>query len=298
MLQRTLDTVAAQTLAPAEVLVVDDCSSQPLASLVEIPDGLPVRIIRHPRNVGSPATVARGVRETNAPLVAIVNDDDFWAPEFLERLTAALVETPGGVVAFCDHHVVDGDGRVLRDLTEETSRRFHRAGRPSGPIADLARAALVDRSIAAMSFAVVRREAIRLDLIERGGPAWDLFLALSVALSGGAGVFVADRLGCYAAHEGSASAMGSDPATRWRALACNADAKRVALASPCLARVHRPLRRNLLRLSMAGVKTAAQARRPGDLGRSLTWGFDAVRPASSRTRGGSPPAPVPARRAG
>jgi glycosyltransferase involved in cell wall biosynthesis len=277
MLRRTLDTVAAQTLAPAEVLVVDDCSTPPLRSLVELPRDLPAAIVRNGTNLGTPRTVARGVRETTAPLVAVVNDDDSWAPTFLERLTAALTSTPGAVIAFCDHHVVDGVGRILRDLTEETSVAFGRAGRPDGVVVDLPRAALVDRSIATMSFAVVRREAIRLDLIERGGPAWDLFLALSAALTGGSGVFVSDRLGFYGSHEGSVSAQGVDPARRWRALARNADAKRIALATADLAAVHPPLRRDLLKLSLAGAKAAVQAGRPGDLGQALGWAVDAVR---------------------
>jgi glycosyltransferase involved in cell wall biosynthesis len=278
MLRRTLDSLLAQTLAPAEVVVVDDCSTPPLEPLVDLPADLRLAIVRNPRNLGTPRTVARGVHETTAPLVAIVNDDDYWAPEFLERLTTALLATPGAVVAFCDHHVVDGDGCILSDLTAETSRAFGRAGRPEGPVPDLPRAALVDRSIAAMSFAVVRREAIRLDLIERGGPAWDLFLALSLVLSGGGGVFVAERLGFHASHEGSVSATGRDPVRRWGSLACNADAQRIALNVPRLAAVHGPLRRKLLRLSFAGAKAAVQARRPGDLGRSLSWALDAARP--------------------
>ncbi len=86
LLARLLTTLEAQTCPAAELLVVDNGST----------DGAPegarargARVIPMGRNAGFAAAVNRGIREARHPLVAILNSDVELAPDYLEKLAAA-----------------------------------------------------------------------------------------------------------------------------------------------------------------------------------------------------------------
>src|SRR5271166_3445005 len=87
LLERLLGGLRAQTRAIAEVLVVDDGSGDGAADLAE---RMGVRAIRLGVHGGFAKAVNRGIRESHTPLIAILNNDVELAPDWLEKLTAAL----------------------------------------------------------------------------------------------------------------------------------------------------------------------------------------------------------------
>src|SRR4051812_23232222 len=85
LLARLLTSLEAQTVPVAELLIVDNGST----------DGAPgmahsrgARIIAMGRNAGFAAAVNRGIREASQPLLAILNSDVELAPDYLEKLAA------------------------------------------------------------------------------------------------------------------------------------------------------------------------------------------------------------------
>lgn len=84
-----LESVAAQTLAPAEVVVVDDASTD--GSLPLLRERFPhVRVLARAENGGFASAANTGIAAVSADAVALLNTDVVLAPDWLERAAAAL----------------------------------------------------------------------------------------------------------------------------------------------------------------------------------------------------------------
>jgi GT2 family glycosyltransferase len=133
-LPAVLGSVAAQTLAPAEVLVVDDGSSD--GSLALLAERFPaVRVLALGQNGGFARAANAGIRAVGADAVALVNTDVLLADDWLERAAAALDGAPGAaavatkLVDMADPSLLYDAGDVLRrDGACEQRGRFERDG--------------------------------------------------------------------------------------------------------------------------------------------------------------------------
>ena len=127
-----LESVAAQTAAPAEVVVVDDASTDASRALLaaRYPD---VRVVARAANGGFARAANDGIGATTAEAVALVNTDVVLDPRWLETARAALVAHPrAGSVAtklvdLADPALLYDAGDVLRrDGVCEQRGRFER----------------------------------------------------------------------------------------------------------------------------------------------------------------------------
>ncbi len=126
-----LDSLAAQTLAPTEVVVVDNGSSDGSAALASGRPG--VRVVELGRNLGFAAAANRGIGTVETESVALVNTDVVLAADWLERMQAALGSAPDVGAVACkmvdleDPSVLYDAGDVLRrDGVCEQRGRFER----------------------------------------------------------------------------------------------------------------------------------------------------------------------------
>jgi hypothetical protein len=96
-------SVLEQQAVALELLVVDDGSERPA------PPGFAadprVRVLRHERSRGVAASRNRGIIEARAPWIALLDDDDIWAPWHLSGLLAA-VRAAGACWAFAGHIII------------------------------------------------------------------------------------------------------------------------------------------------------------------------------------------------
>jgi glycosyltransferase involved in cell wall biosynthesis len=90
-LPETLASIRAQTLVPAEVLVVDDGSTD---STAEVAERNGARVIRQ-THAGPAAALNAGIAASHGQLLAFVDADDLWTPEKLARQTQALAADAG-----------------------------------------------------------------------------------------------------------------------------------------------------------------------------------------------------------
>jgi len=108
----TLESIATQTLAPRQLVIVDDGSRDGSAEAVErwIAARRPrfeTRVIRKP-NGGVSSARNRAIRECDdCQWFAFLDSDDCWPADFLARATAALAGQPAAVAATADRLFVE-----------------------------------------------------------------------------------------------------------------------------------------------------------------------------------------------
>jgi len=90
---RALSSVARQSYQDFEVIVVDDGSTDNGAELAEN-FGDPRFHVVHQKNAGPGAARNRGIAETRTPLIAFLDADDEWMPEYLDVAVRAFEENP------------------------------------------------------------------------------------------------------------------------------------------------------------------------------------------------------------
>ncbi len=94
-LAQSLDSVLQQTVAPHEIIVIDDGSTDGTASVAR---SYGDRIIYLEQvNAGPSAARNAGLHIATGDLIAFLDSDDYWRPEFLERCTGFLEAHPEAV---------------------------------------------------------------------------------------------------------------------------------------------------------------------------------------------------------
>ena len=132
-----LDSIAAQTRRPDELVVCDDRSTDATIELVRgFARRAPftVRLYVNEKNLGSTKNFERVIDLCEGDLIALADQDDVWLPEKLQRLEHALEDEEVGL-AFTDGEVVDESLHPLGPRVWETIRfgeqeqRLFREGR-------------------------------------------------------------------------------------------------------------------------------------------------------------------------
>jgi glycosyltransferase involved in cell wall biosynthesis len=98
---RAIRTALAQTFEDFELLVVDDGSTDATPEvLAGVNDGR-LRLVRHERNHGISRTRNTSLGLARGEWLAFLDDDNEWAPDYLERQLAFAASRPGAGVAYC-----------------------------------------------------------------------------------------------------------------------------------------------------------------------------------------------------
>ena len=89
LVDQALASAAAQTVQPAAVLLIDDASTDDTSKVAAAWQGrLPLTILRTEASVGPAAARHQAISETDAPLVALLDPEDYWFPDHLESMLA------------------------------------------------------------------------------------------------------------------------------------------------------------------------------------------------------------------
>lgn len=107
-IKRAIDSVLAQTFGNFEIVVVDDASTDnTLRVLSEIQDPR-LKVFCQPQNGGAGAARNRALQEATGNWIAVLDSDDWYAPERLEKLFNLAQERQADMVADDLYIIEDG----------------------------------------------------------------------------------------------------------------------------------------------------------------------------------------------
>ena len=146
----TLASVAGQSYAPFEVIVVDDGSTDDSASIVLAADLKGLRVVAQ-ANAGPACARNRGIAEAAGDWIAFLDADDLWLPDHLETLAGLIHAYPVADV------VSSGYVRARRiDMPDILAGR--RPRQPLGLVDFLNDHQLVHTSVVAVRAATLREQ--------------------------------------------------------------------------------------------------------------------------------------------
>lgn len=133
-IEEQLESIAAQTRLPYEIVVCDDRSVDETVRTVKrfaTNAPFPVRVYVNEQNLGLIGNFQRAIELCEGDLIALSDQDDVWLPEKLERLQTEFALSPKVGLVFSDADLIDQDsnplGKTLWDalpLRSEERRRL------------------------------------------------------------------------------------------------------------------------------------------------------------------------------
>ena len=126
VVERTLDSIAAQTLRPLDLILVDTASTDDSQAVLRTwaarneSEGLRIRIL-HEKRQGAAAARSRGLSEVTTPYVYFFDSDDYLFPDTLSRFVEAFRSNPQAQIV-CGAVVLENMNRE-----EHTSAPPHRS---------------------------------------------------------------------------------------------------------------------------------------------------------------------------
>lgn len=205
-----IDSVLSQTHSSLRLLVIDDRSSDRTAALAAGIDDARVQVVVNEENVGLADSLLGALDRVTTPYVAILNSDDLYHPERLERCRALLQASPEVQVVATGLVPIDREGLAL---TPQNTRRLLDGARvvdwvqwfsalPALEGPDTAFATLLEHNVLATSSNIVCRTSFlreRRDVLAglKYCLDWHIFLD---AASTGALAYVPDALLAYRLH--------------------------------------------------------------------------------------------------
>lgn len=197
-------SVQAQSFRDWELLVIDDGSTDRTVEIVRelARQDERITVIRNESNLGVAKTRNRGFDLSRGAYVALLDSDDLWYPEKLERQIALAREENADVV-YCSYGIIDENGNKKCDDFLVS------------PVTDF-QTALIKSEISC-STALLSRKVIDTYRFNPGYYHEDLVLWLQILQDGGAARGVPEVLAAYRVMDGSrASNKLKSAARRWQ----------------------------------------------------------------------------------
>jgi len=121
---QAIESVQAQTLTDWEMIIVDDASPDETVQVVRRYLGDPrIKLLQNEQNMGAGYTRNRALDVAQGEWIAILDADDQYAPERLEKLWRLAQEKEAFV--FSDLHlIIDDEGKNYRLMVDDTGKKY------------------------------------------------------------------------------------------------------------------------------------------------------------------------------
>lgn len=115
-IEEAISSVVSQTHENWELLILDDCSTDRTVEIAERFAGLDarIRLLRNPQNMGVAKTRNRGLDLAQGEWIALLDSDDVWHRDKLEK-QLALAEQAGAELVYTSYELFAGAKSKIAD---------------------------------------------------------------------------------------------------------------------------------------------------------------------------------------
>lgn len=113
-IESAIRSILSQTYTNWELLVINDCSKDSTAAIVTslASSDSRIRMLNNETNSGVSVSRKKGMEATTGTWIAVLDSDDMWAPDKLEKQLALAYKT-GAELIFTGSAFVDNDGNPI-----------------------------------------------------------------------------------------------------------------------------------------------------------------------------------------
>ncbi len=114
-LREAVESVLAQTYSNWELMMIDDCSTDDSLAIAQEYEQMDNRIhvIKAEKNIGVANVRNLGIKAANGHYIALLDSDDIWAADKLEKQVAQLEKT-GAKIAYASYDFVDENTEPIK----------------------------------------------------------------------------------------------------------------------------------------------------------------------------------------
>lgn len=113
-IEEAINSVIAQSVSAWELIIIDDCSTDAtykVASKFAERDSR-ISVMKNEVNSGVARTRNRGLELCKGDFVALLDSDDYWKPQMLEKMIGKAQKTRADIT-YCSYELVDEQGRKV-----------------------------------------------------------------------------------------------------------------------------------------------------------------------------------------
>ena len=126
-----IESVLAQTCPDWELLIVDDCSADNTLSIAGSYRDPRIRVFRNRANSGVSLTRKMGLDAAEGAWIAVLDSDDIWAPDKLEK-QLCFAQSRGADLVFTGSAFITESGSLIVECTHLTDLTLARTVRKIG----------------------------------------------------------------------------------------------------------------------------------------------------------------------
>ncbi|MBD2197365.1 MULTISPECIES: glycosyltransferase family 2 protein [Calothrix] len=117
---RAIESALGQTLKNIEVIVVDDASTDNTLEVIKSFKDERLKVFVNQENLGAGGSRNRALKEAKGNWIAVLDSDDWYAPERLERLVQVAYQENADMIADDLYLIKDGEEHAWSTLIKES----------------------------------------------------------------------------------------------------------------------------------------------------------------------------------
>jgi len=128
-LKKAIDSVLNQTYQDFELIILDDCSTDSSAKIINSYKDERIRKYFNEKNNGAVNTLNQLIDLASGEYIALLNSDDFWSNDKLEKQLAYLEENKEVAACFTWADFVNENNKIIYDQSLVPTELFQEKNR-------------------------------------------------------------------------------------------------------------------------------------------------------------------------